>query len=271
MDLTTWASIATILAVPIAIATFLQGRRKKTLKQIEVPVPPATPESESRVFPASQRMRHVIELMNAGRREPWTIAHFAERLKLAKQGDLEQYLNSSTEPTFDLLESFGSLTGASLDWLKFGKGQPFNSSEHNDLYADACLTRIRELAPKQTFIVRCRDKCGRSAFLLRVGEFRYVMFTRYWHISREVGGTGQGQIVSFYRAMKALSTGDSRDYGYPCGQIVDTEVFDKLLSGSVYPGTLIQQFNNPWWEDFLTSITKMPVRRITVTTMDLNS
>ncbi len=196
-------------------------------------------------------MRQIIDLMNAGRRDLWTVAHFAERLKLKSPGELEQTLDSTIEPTFVLLEAFAALTGANAGWLKFGTQQPFYSGEHNDLYPDGCLPRIRELSPKQVFIVRCRDKAGRSGFLLRLDEFRFVVFTRTWHISSEVGGTGQGQLISFYRAMKTLSAGTGREYGYPCGQILDQIPFDRLLAGEVYPGSVIQPHNNPWWEDFL--------------------
>ncbi len=190
-------------------------------------------------------------MMNVGRRDPWTVAHFAERLKLERPGELEQILDGGVEPSFGVLEAFAKLTGVNSGWLKFGTQQPFWSEEWNDLYPDCCLPRIRELLPRQTFIIRCKDKAGRSGFLLQLDELRFVVFLLTWHISGEVGGTGQNQLVSFYRAMKMLSAGTGREYGYRCGQILDQIAFDRLLAGTVYPGSVIQPGNNPWWEDFI--------------------
>lgn len=251
MDLNSSAAIATIVAAAITVIAYFQTRRKRETKPAEPAALATVTPAAKKTHATSLRMRQVVDLMNVGRRDPWTVAHFAERLKLERPGELEQILDGTVEPTFEVLEAFSKLTGANAGWLKFGTQQPFSSEEWNDLYPDACLARIRELAPKQTFMVRCKDAAGRSGFLLRLDDLKFVVLRRTWHISSEVGGTGQGQLLSFYHAMKTLSTGSTRDYGHPCGQILDEPTFDRLLAGTIYPGSAIQANNNNlWWDDF---------------------
>jgi hypothetical protein len=182
------------------------------------------------------------------------IAELADIMGLSKASELESYLADTNEPTFDFVERFSSCFGGNSSWLKFGIGQPYKSTEpFRYHYPRDYYHRIQELNPQYIFFVRSKDSLGKSTIALQMTEWRWVTLPDYWHISSQVGGTGKHLLYEFYRLSRKLQ---ETEWKWKCfGRMVDRRTFEKLLSGELFPGSVLSLLlplaNNHGWDDFV--------------------
>ena len=207
----------------------------------------------------ARRLKYSLELINRGKIN-LSIAKIASMLGLPRAGILESYFDGTKDPEFDFLDRYADLFGIYKEWLKFGDREPFATSEDYNLYASGYLERIDELAPKQILFLRANDEEGSTGILLHISDIKYLYMPKTWNISSKVGGTGQSQIYDLYKLIKLLksgsrsmidSSGTQKHVKHWCGgRIISEESFTKLFSGKIFPGEVIENYENHWWDDF---------------------
>lgn len=169
-----------------------------------------------------------------------------------KASILQNYLDGTQEPSFHFLETYGDELGICIDWLKYGEKEPFYSPEETHLFATDYLNRIKELSPVGVYFLRSEEG-GSSGIVLKISSFKFVYFPKIWSISSDVGSTGQGQLLAFYKLIKILQAECSYllSSSFYCQErILNKEDFWNLFCGKLYPGTVIEFRENPWWDDF---------------------
>ena len=212
----------------------------------------------------ARRLKYSLELINKGKIN-LSVAKIASMLGLPRAGILESYFNGTEDPEFDFLDRYADLFGIHKEWLKFGDSEPFATSEEYNLYASGYLERIDELAPQQILFLRANDEEGSTGILLHISDFKYLYMPKTWHISSRVGDTGRSQIYDIYKLVKLLksgsrfithSSGTQKHVKHWCGgRIISKESFTKLFCGEIFPGEVIENYENHWWDDF-TDISK---------------
>jgi hypothetical protein len=218
----------------------------------------------------ARRLKYSLELINKGKFNPLSIAKVASMLGLTKSEILDDYFNGVDEPDFDFLDTYADKFGIFRDWLKFGDGKPFATSEQCHLYASGYLQRIDEIAPEQILFIRADNEEGSTGILLKISDFKFVYMYKTWNLSGKVGGTGQNQIYDFYKLIKLLTSGgrsivdsDGEEkyikQHWCGGRIISGENFNKLFCGEIFPGEVVENHENHWWDDF-TDITNTSTR-----------
>jgi hypothetical protein len=209
-------------------------------------------DSESKVL--SRRLRQVMDLMNEGRQdEPFGVAKLAGIIGLYTVGELEAYVSGGVEPPFAFLERFAQCYGVSQPWLKFGEGEPYDSTERWELFPLGYYERIVELKPEQIIFVRDDTEDGEAGIVLKLAEWKYVVLPGPYSISSRVGGTGSHQIFSFYQLILKMLALEEAEHSHRCaGRVIDYESLIRLFSGNMFPGvlTLPRRRNSNWWYDF---------------------
>jgi transcriptional regulator with XRE-family HTH domain len=206
----------------------------------------------------SERFNHILKLMNQWYQD-CSVGKLAEIMGLEKVSDLSKYFNGQEEPTFGFMEKFCDYFGVNVNWLKFGDGKPYRSTEYIVLFALNYYERICELQPKFIYFVKSKSKECETAIVLEIEEYKYIYFPKYYHISSYVGSTGREQIFSFYQLLKKLEHNGFYDKCSGC--IVEHKLFVDLITGSVFPGVVCNRygFNEPWWDDFTDVYHEYPI------------
>lgn len=200
---------------------------------------------------SSRRLVYSLQLINEDRVESkrLSVAKVAYMLGLERASILQNYFEGIEEPSFKFLDDYAHTFGIYPDWLKFGDASPFYSSEKTCVDATEYLSRIKELSPKVIYFIRANNDSGNSGILLEFSEFKFLYFPKTWHISSDIGSTGQGQIFRFYQLIKTLKV--ERSFEHYCqGRILEKDKFWDLFCGRIFPGSVIDGQNNHWWDDF---------------------
>ena len=200
----------------------------------------------------SQRLNKLIDLFNQNRSyDKITVSELAEFLDYERTSDLEKYFRGLEEPLRSEKEHICDCLGVNPEWLKHGKGEAFNSQEEYRLYAFDYKKIIADKSPEKIIFVRSKASDGAIIIVLRINKYKYICLPETWNISGEVGGTGQNQILSFYYLVKYLQKLKNLDFTcfYMQGIHLEEEVFNDLICGRIYPGSIITSYNDTWWDD----------------------
>lgn len=201
----------------------------------------------------SQRLCRLLDLLNQNRNSKVTISELAEFCGYEKTSDLEKYFLGLEEPTNKEKEDICFCLGVNPKWLIHGKGEPFESQESYALYAENYLETIKSKSPREIIFVRSRDEEGRAVIVLRLNEFKYIFLPSTWNISGYVGETGQNQIYSFYKLIKALQNLEKNSNKFQntllLGNHIEKQDFDNLTCGEIYPASIIKYYNDRWWDE----------------------
>ncbi|MFT4694257.1 MAG: hypothetical protein ACI8TE_001168 [Francisella sp.] len=119
---------------------------------------------------------------------------------------------------------------------------------------------IKEVKPDRVYFVKENTSTSSAFILLRISKWKYLILDRAWHISDEVGATGQAQLYSFYSLVKKLCA--ERELYINCnGLILEKEEFSLLLNGEIFPGKFVDIgfTENPWWDDLTDIYNNYPI------------
>lgn len=265
MDISTiLARIVSACSIPIpsAIDLFLKWR-----KQLRENHPPQLSEENKSNEPelisvgsvddarvqVSRRLYKILALLNQNRYGEITISELAEFCGYKKTSDLEKYFQGLEEPTNKEKEKICSYLGVNPQWFKHGKEEPFTTQESSKASAEDYLEIIKNKSPKKIIFVRSRGEAGRACIVLKLNEFKYIYLPSNWNISGHVGQGGQKEIYSLYKLVITLQ--DSVVIGYQFqtinikGNHINKKDFDDLVSGRIYPGSIVEPYNDYWWDD----------------------
>ncbi len=220
-------------------------------------IPPAAASHPVKnISESSQRLRHIIDLMNEGRNyRPLTVAKLADILGLSKIGDLEKCLNGKEEPTFKFLNHFASTFGVNIQWLKYGEDEPYENTEHKIYSSDSIHKRIDAVNPTVILFVRSKSDVGEAQIVLQLQEWHYQVVPSFWHISSYVGYGGAMQMLELYKLISVLR-GERRSCS---GFLLPPEQFQKLHEGKVFPGSVLRGQASTWWDDFTDAYHRYPI------------
>ena len=203
----------------------------------------------------SHRLHRSLELVNESRttRAPLDIANVAELLGLDRPNQLRDYFDGKEEPDFSFLERFASLFGMYKEWLKFGEGTPFKTSETCESLPTRYYQRIMEAKPSKTIIVRSDTEDGEANILLSLTDLRFAVMcgdrNSLPHASRHVGDGGAAALLDIYLLVRRL-----KKEGYRhkmIGYILDEGTFRRVTLGNAYPGMVLGGNYSVWWHDLL--------------------
>lgn len=210
------------------------------------------------VLQTANRLQHSLYLINqAFKHRSLMIPKVADLLGLEKAEILQEYFEGKNEPNFKFLEEYASFFGINTDWMKYGEGEPFLSTEQTELMATDYLNRIKELKPKIIYFIKADNQENDAGIVLKLDTYRYVYFPKTWVVSSYVGDTGQSQIYALYKLIEKLQelkkgySFESIGYQdfYCQSGTVSEEVFQELFCGRVYPPSVIPFHNDCWWDD----------------------
>lgn len=217
-------------------------------------------QPQSEVAGIVKRFNQILTLMNEKRSfGKYTVASLAQLMKLHSVGELESVFLGNREPSFEFIDHFCTCFGVNRDWLIEGKISPFSSSEETNYDPLEYLNEIENLNPERIYFIRSDSPVGEVFILLKLADWKYKIISRVWHISDHVGAGGQSQIFGMYKLIFALRNSQHR---LNCGgRILSQKEFSRLLSGNVFPGSIIEFPNqeNPWWDDFVDVHHKYPI------------
>lgn len=209
------------------------------------------PKEPTEVELVASRFRKSLELMNEGNSySPFTIAKLSQLMKLHKIGELERVFNAEEEPSFEFIAHFCNTFGINKNWLVHGQGAPYSNQDQTNFDPLAYYSEIERENPSSIYFIMNNSEIGEVFILLELSDFKYKIFRRTWHVSSHVGGGGRHQIYRLYKLIKKLK---KNNYSLKCGgRILEPEVFEKLLSGRVFPDSVLSRpsHENPWWDDF---------------------
>jgi hypothetical protein len=168
---------------------------------------------------------------------------------------LEQIVDGSADADEAELTELADALGLNFEWLLEGKGAPFCTDadtfrpEVEDVYRD-----IMALNPEQIVLVRQREGGygHHDAFIVvKRDAVRWHVFRDTHPACNRVGGTGARQLFDMCRLFRKLDRADFEDR-VPCyGRHLDSPVFEHLLEGEIYPGSVLRYLrNDQWWQAF---------------------
>ncbi|NDV13953.1 hypothetical protein [Crenobacter caeni] len=224
------------------------------------PLPAKNIQPNSEVASIVKRFNQVLDLLNEKRTYgKYTIAGLAQLMKLHSVGELECVFLGNKEPSFEFIDHFCATFGVNRNWLIEGKEAPFRESGGTHFDPLDYLDEIEALAPNRLYFIRSASEAGEVFLLLKLSDYKYKIVSRVWHISAHVGAGGQSQIFGMYRLILALQK--SRLSTSCGGRILPEDKFNDLLSGEVFPGSVIDfpAQENPWWDDFVDVHHKYPI------------
>lgn len=208
----------------------------------------------------ASRFRESLELMNEGNTySPFTIAKLAQLMKLHKIGELERVFNAEEEPSFDFIDHYCNTFGVNKNWLIHGQGNTYDNPEQTNFDPLAYYSEIEKESPNRIYFIMNNSEVGEVFILLELSDFKYKILQRTWHVSSHIGGGGRSQIYGLYKLIRKLK---NNGYSLKCGgRILESEVFEKLLSGRVFPDSVLSRpsYENPWWDDFTDVYGKYPI------------
>ncbi|WP_462384121.1 hypothetical protein [Pseudomonas sp. Marseille-QA0892] len=246
-------------SIPTAVQPNLTSAVRAALVQAQLP-PAKNIQQNSEVASIVNRFNRVLNLMNEKRTYgKYTIAGLAQLMKLHSVGELERVFLGSQEPSFEFIDHFCDTFGVNRNWLIEGKSAPFTALEETHYDPLEYLEEIETLAPNRIYFIRSASEVGEVFLLLKLSDHKYRIVDRVWHISDHVGAGGQSQIFGMYQLILALQ---KRGLNTTCGgRILPKDKFNDLLSGKVFPGSIIDfpAQENPWWDDFVDVHHKYPI------------
>ncbi|ADN75762.1 hypothetical protein Fbal_1558 [Ferrimonas balearica DSM 9799] len=208
----------------------------------------------------ASRFRESLKIMNEGNLySPFTISKLAQLMRLQKTGDLEKVFNGKEEPSFEFIDHYCNTFGINKGWMIHGQGTIYDNQEKTNFDPLDYYSDIEKSNPNEIYFIMNRSEVGEVFIILAMSDYKYKILKRTWRISKHVGGGGRSQIFGLYKLIKELK---ENGYGLKCGgRILEPIIFEKLLSGSVFPGSILSKYSdeNPWWDDFTDVYGKYPI------------
>lgn len=202
-----------------------------------------------------QRLQAVLDLINAKRfsSDTLTLQGLARRLDMKDWRKLEQIAAGLSNNSFDEIANIADHLGISAEWLLEGKRSPFEPDSQFFNGALGHYEVIKRAEPRTIYFVRSRGpKIWSNAIIcLILDDVRWRTFGMLYPIRAQVGAGGSAQIFEFCCLVRRLRLDSSR-YSWQCkGRHVTDDEFEELLSGQVYPGTILMSgLEDYWWDDF---------------------
>jgi hypothetical protein len=204
----------------------------------------------------SDRLNYILKRISNGVAGRFEISELAEMLKENKSEDFYQYFEGTKEAPFDFLDKLAELFCINKSYLKHGKGTPFAPESFNgELFPLDYYKEIVSLNPQAIWLVRSKGNDntddGYTFLFLDLGNNKYYLFNRIYHINTMIGGTGSSQIVSLYKLIVKLLY--KYGHGKVNGLYIKNEDWVPLCNGELYPGEIIRKYrqNHSWWQDFI--------------------
>jgi len=206
--------------------------------------------NEIEVLKLSKRFQKLLILMNENQGEysKFTIAKLSEILNLEKRSILDNIISGREEPTFEFIKTFCKTFRINYDWLNENKGYPFNIEYYYGSPMDY-LKDIIELNPERIYFIQNKSETAETFIMLGFSDWYYMVGTKYWHISNNVGAGGQ--IYDFYRLIKELK---ENMFSSKCmGLKLENKEFWNTLMGKSFPascliGEMGRRGDTLWWE-----------------------
>lgn len=210
--------------------------------------------ASAHVVPPSQtsrqigkRMRRVLELMNSGRLEPWTISDLARGMHLRSPADLDVVMTGNSPVSFEIVDRFSDAFAANKEWLLTGRGAPFASALEPKYLPEEYLSLINESRPEALYAVRSRSVAGEAFFVIESTPLKHWVLPSFWHVSSQVGGGGSRQLVSLYDLFRNWI--DSEKSYLVLGRLIDDKLAQSVINGDAHPGIVARQPLSHWWDD----------------------
>lgn len=237
-------------------------------------VEPASPERQRHAV--AKRLNWLLQRLNdkVRFRPEMTIPRMAELLGLNTASGLEAHFLGEEEAPFDLLDRIAETFGLGAEWLKFGRGAPFNIRTYSvrelhlpDFSRPDCqrvnFAHVMQVEkPERVFFVRCLNEVRYTTIFLQTSPWRYVGFYDGWHVSDHVGATGAAQIFELWKLLKIIEDSGLVPYGIRSCDLPE-EVFRSFSNGEIFPGTVLgdEKFSSHWADDFTDVHQVMPIVR----------
>jgi len=202
------------------------------------------------VIPSSStRLKQALALINDAKNalEKITIPRLAQLLRISVTHEVEACFEGKAEASVFFLEKFADFFGVNQQWLQFGEGRPFETTEEVQIFPFDYYDRIKSLNAQGIFFVRENSNAGRTAILIKLSEHKFTYFPHEYKVSSGVGGTGRSQLVSIYRLIEKI---DKDRLPFSSRQI-PTKDFNEFINGDVYPGKIAEFPISFWATDFL--------------------
>jgi len=200
------------------------------------------------------RLLAAVHLMNKGRRveDIFTLQSLSHHLGLPDWRRLEQISEGRSDADTAELTSIADGLGLSRPWLLEGKGAPFVVDLEGYHDATGQYDAIRRMKPQRIVFVRERGEPNDSIVVAQLDDARWFTFRFYHPSGPNVGGTGRQQLFEYCCLMRRVYRKLERKSSGRCfGRHLDSTDFLHLLEGEVYPGTLLNRYQNDhWWDDF---------------------
>ena len=151
------------------------------------------------------------------------------------------------EPTFEFLKLFCKTFRINYNWINEDKGYPFDIKYDYESPIDY-LKDIKKLNPEKIYFIQNKSKTAETFIMLKFSDWYYMVGTKSWHMSNNVGATGKREIYDFYQLIKKLK--DSK-FSLKCQGIkLENREFYNILMGKSFPASCLTIENNNWWNDF---------------------
>ena len=179
----------------------------------------------------------------------WAISDFAEHLGYSGSEFLDALLDGDRYHNWDELEDFSKRAGVNPEWMKHGRGEPFEVVKGFQLAELDRLGEAERAGDWRLSVVRSDCERGRVAIVVERNPLVWKTYALGIHVSEVNGAGGQIALVEFFRMLTSLlDVWKPQSFGYTIG---DAE-FGSLVSGEAFPGKVMQGKAFDYWiDDFI--------------------
>ena len=195
----------------------------------------------------AKRFRHVLSLIRE--RDPkFGVSRWAEELGYENCRLIDSLCAGTDYIDWSEIEAFCRRARISASWLKHGEEAPFapnRSCSNNEMNVLAELGQRRDW---RLFLVRSDCDTGNLCFVIRESEHVLEVFDTLINVSCKNGAAGGQRLCVLHELIRRVRERyELRVFGHTLAR----EEFDRLVSGRVFPGTILAR-RRPcfWWDDF---------------------
>lgn len=186
----------------------------------------------------SKRLDYIIALMN-------DCGYWGHKINLEKMGEflgfnsvnpLKKYYFSTEEPDYAFIDNMAVRLGINAKWMKFGFGEPFESSLPV-IYSAKEILFEKDFNDVNEFIFVIDDEPYRKnlGVIRKLSDYKYDYFSHTFIFHADVGATGASELFSVYVFLYELN----KKRLMPSGVYkVTQDQFYQLFKGRVYTGTI---------------------------------